>query len=54
MNAGSGAIVLLVGLIYLAGIAGVVVAVVLAVRALLHMASALERIAAALEKRPPV
>lgn len=50
--AGGGAL-FLAALIYLAVIAGAIVAVVLAVRALMQSARALERIASALEKRPP-
>jgi hypothetical protein len=44
---------LIFGLLYLAVVLGAIVAVVLAVWSLVRGANALDRIAAALEKRPP-
>lgn len=48
------AFVLVFGLIYLVGIVGLIVAVVLTVASLVRIARATERIAAALEAKPPV
>ena len=53
MNVAGGGFIAVFGLIYLGGIAALVVAIVLSVRAWMHAAKALERIADALEKRPP-
>lgn len=53
MSVASGGFILISGLLYLGVVIGAIVAIVLAVRALVRMASALDRIARALESRPP-
>jgi len=53
MSVVGGGFFFLIGLFYLAVIAGAIVAVVLTVRALMQTAHALQRIADALERRPP-
>ncbi len=54
MNAGPGAVlVALSALVYLGVVLGAIVAIVLAVRSLMHMANALDRIARSLENPPP-
>lgn len=52
MNVGGGGF-LIVGLLYVAFLVGIVVAIVLAVWSLVRGANALECIASALEKKPP-
>jgi uncharacterized membrane protein len=52
MNVAGGGL-FVIGLLYLAFFLGIVVAIVLAVWSLVRGASALERIASALEKKPP-
>lgn len=54
MNAGPGGILIaLSALVYLGVVVGAIVAIVLAVRSLMRMSSALDRIARSLENPPP-
>jgi hypothetical protein len=53
VNVVGGGFFFIFGLLYLAVIVGSIVAVVVAVLSLLRTARALERIASALERRPP-
>lgn len=50
---GGGGIIFAITLVYLAALVGLVVALILSVRAWMQTAAALARIAAALERRPP-
>lgn len=52
MNVAGGGL-LVIGLLYLAFVFGIVVAIVVAVWSLVRGANALERIASALERKPP-